>query len=214
MGFARQARERPLGRLGVIDVTAAYRAVSLHFDSPGRDRAAIASMLTEVNTHSGFTSRTREIPCCYEMGEDLEWVARQLELKPMDVVAAHASATYTVYALGFIPGFAYMGWLPTNLAGLPRRESPAHRRAGGERGHGRQADGGLPSQGSRWLAPDWQNPLPGRPARGRLVPSPSWRQGSFPAHHLIRVFRPCRHRPAGGGMNPWRKPFTCGFTAP
>ena len=124
MGFARQARERPLGRLGVIDVTAAYRAVSLHFDSPGRDRAAIASMLTEVNTHSGFTSRTREIPCCYEMGEDLEWVARQLELKPMDVVAAHASATYTVYALGFIPGFAYMGWLPTNLAGLPRRESP------------------------------------------------------------------------------------------
>lgn len=124
MGFARRVRDRPLGRLGVIDVTAAYRAVSLHLDAPCRDRDAIASLLADVDGSEGVAARFREIPCCYDLGEDLEWVAHKLGLKPEEVVAAHASATFTVYALGFIPGFAYMGWLPANLAGLPRRETP------------------------------------------------------------------------------------------
>lgn len=124
MGFARRARELPLGRLGVIDVTAAYKSVCLQLDAPDRDRDAIASLLADVDARQGVVERFHEIPCCYELGEDLEWVARQLDLKPEEVVAAHASATFTVYALGFIPGFAYMGWLPANIAGLPRRETP------------------------------------------------------------------------------------------
>lgn len=124
MGFARQARTLPLGRYGVTDITAAYKAVSLHLDSPGRDRDAIASLLAEVDAACGFASRFHDIPCCYELGEDLERVARQLGMEPRGVIAAHASATYTVYALGFIPGFAYLGWLPATISGLPRRESP------------------------------------------------------------------------------------------
>jgi len=40
------------------------------------------------------------------------------------VICAHTGATYTVFALGFIPGFAYLGWLPNLLSGLPRREVP------------------------------------------------------------------------------------------
>lgn len=124
MGFARQARALPLGRFGVTDVTAAYKAVSLHLDSPGRDRDAIASLLADVDTSSGYTPRSHDIPCCYELGEDLEWVAKKLDMKSGEVIAAHASATFTVYALGFIPGFAYMGWLPAAIAGLSRRETP------------------------------------------------------------------------------------------
>lgn len=124
MVFARRARDRQPVRLGVTDVTAAYRAVSIHLDASWRDRDAIASFLSDVDARGGLAARERDIPCCYELGEDLVWVARQLGMKPEEVAAAHASATYTVYALGFIPGFAYLGWLPGAIAGLPRRDTP------------------------------------------------------------------------------------------
>ena len=34
------------------------------------------------------------------------------------------SLVYTVYAIGFCPGFPYLGYLPEKLTGVPRLESP------------------------------------------------------------------------------------------
>jgi len=39
------------------------------------------------------------------------------------VVRRHAAAEYVVYLLGFLPGFAFLGGLPTALA-TPRRAVP------------------------------------------------------------------------------------------
>src|SRR5205085_6205630 len=36
----------------------------------------------------------------------------------------HAAAEYTVYAIGFCPGFPYLGYLPPALSGVPRRAAP------------------------------------------------------------------------------------------
>lgn len=124
LAFARKAASIRLESVGVTDVVPAYRTVSLHLDSPSRDRAAIESMLRGIPDNAVNKPRRHAIPCCYEMGDDLAWVADKLNLRPEEVVLAHASVTYTVYALGFIPGFAYLGWLPDQLAGLARRESP------------------------------------------------------------------------------------------
>jgi inhibitor of KinA len=41
-----------------------------------------------------------------------------------EVIALHAAACYTVYAIGFCPGFPYMGYLPAPLVGLPRLGTP------------------------------------------------------------------------------------------
>jgi inhibitor of KinA len=66
-----------------------------------------------------------EIPVCYDatLGFDLHWVARQLGMLPEEVVRLHASASYRVYMIGFIPGFAYMGTLPEALE-VPRKKTP------------------------------------------------------------------------------------------
>jgi KipI family sensor histidine kinase inhibitor len=44
-------------------------------------------------------------------------------MTPAQAVELHASVTYVVYFLGFVPGFAYLGELPEALA-TPRLTSP------------------------------------------------------------------------------------------
>jgi KipI family sensor histidine kinase inhibitor len=67
-------------------------------------------------------SEPLEIPVRYggREGPDLEQVAASLGLSPQEVVHRHAARTYRVFVLGFAPGFAYLGPLPSELR-LPRR---------------------------------------------------------------------------------------------
>jgi len=56
-------------------------------------------------------------------GEDLADVAKQLDLSVQQVIERHTQTAWRVQALGFAPGFAYMGDAPQALR-LPRRASP------------------------------------------------------------------------------------------
>jgi inhibitor of KinA len=66
-----------------------------------------------------------EIPVCYHesFGLDLDEVAGHAKLSIEEVIAMHTEATYTVYMIGFLPGFAYMGGLNQQLA-TPRKQTP------------------------------------------------------------------------------------------
>jgi inhibitor of KinA len=68
--------------------------------------------------------RLHRIPCCYEMGLDLAAVAETLKLAEERVIELHMSTLFTVYAIGFSPGFPYLGWLPKELQGIARRAEP------------------------------------------------------------------------------------------
>ncbi len=72
--------------------------------------------------------RQIEIPVCYggEYGPDLNDVAAIHDMKPEHVIELHASVTYHVYFLGFVPGFAYMGEIPESLV-TPRLPTPRPR---------------------------------------------------------------------------------------
>lgn len=69
--------------------------------------------------------RRVEIPVAYggEHGPDLHEVARHTGLSAEEVVRRHAAGDYVVYLLGFLPGFAFLGGLPPELA-TPRRAEP------------------------------------------------------------------------------------------
>lgn len=66
------------------------------------------------------------IPVCYDpdFGPDLEDYAKAKQLSISEVIAQHASAIYTVYFIGFLPGFLYLGGLPKSLA-LDRKATPS-----------------------------------------------------------------------------------------
>ena len=75
--------------------------------------------------------RVVEIPVCYgrEFGPDLADVCALHGISPVQAIELHSSATYLVYFLGFVPGFAYLGGLPERLVtprlATPRRKVPA-----------------------------------------------------------------------------------------
>ncbi|WP_426369309.1 5-oxoprolinase subunit PxpB [Pseudocolwellia sp. HL-MZ7] len=66
-----------------------------------------------------------EIPVYYdeEAGWDIQTVAQQTQLSIDEVIQLHSQTTYRAYALGFTPGFCYLGKLPAQLQ-LPRKSSP------------------------------------------------------------------------------------------
>lgn len=128
---AATAALRAAGIPGVDEIVPAYASLALYYDRALTSRTMleriVASILVDaLRTVSTLgTGRVVEIPTRYD-GEDLADVARATGLDAAEVVARHAGRTYTVYALGFAPGFAYLGDLDPALV-LPRRATPRTR---------------------------------------------------------------------------------------
>ena len=71
-----------------------------------------------INTHW-------KIPVCYDatFGIDLEYISKELKISIEEVVRLHTEAIYTVYFIGFLPGFLYLGGLNEQIA-IPRKATP------------------------------------------------------------------------------------------
>ncbi|WP_445426111.1 5-oxoprolinase subunit B family protein [Alishewanella sp. HL-SH06] len=71
------------------------------------------------------TAKCVELPVWYSEQDDLDLVrvAKATGLSVAEVIALHSQCSYQVYAIGFAPGFAYLGELPAALA-LPRLSTP------------------------------------------------------------------------------------------
>ncbi|MCZ0702175.1 inhibitor of KinA [Natronobacillus azotifigens] len=69
--------------------------------------------------------RTIEIPVLYggEYGPDISIVAEHNHLTIEEVISFHTAGEYTVYMIGFAPGFPYIGGLPKRIA-TPRKTTP------------------------------------------------------------------------------------------
>ncbi|GAA0315162.1 5-oxoprolinase subunit PxpB [Psychrobacter aestuarii] len=86
-----------------------------------------------------------EIPVHYggKYGPDLSALAQSLGMSVEDVVKRHTSATYTVYFIGFQPGFPYLGGLPEDLY-FPRHATPRTQVPAGSVGIGGEQTGIYP----------------------------------------------------------------------
>ncbi|MDW6004394.1 5-oxoprolinase subunit PxpB [Vibrio mangrovi] len=77
-------------------------------------------------------------------GPDLAHVADSSGLSIDEVIRIYTAAEYTVYFLGFQPGFAYLGGLP-NILATPRHASPRTRIPAGSVGIGGAQTGIYPN---------------------------------------------------------------------
>lgn len=72
-----------------------------------------------------------ELPCYYaaETGADLTTLAQHKGVSVAELIRLHSGQTYQVYAIGFAPGFAYLGFVDAALAtprhAVPRSKVPA-----------------------------------------------------------------------------------------
>jgi inhibitor of KinA len=124
--FAQQCQEGAVP--GLVDIVQAYTSVAVYYDvvrvDPDQVIEAMRALVTAGMVAKSAAGRLHIIPCCYELGPDLERVATHSG-KPIDtVIGLHVETEYTVFAIGFCPGFPYLGYLPDGLAGVPRLPSP------------------------------------------------------------------------------------------
>lgn len=113
----------------LVDVVQAYSSVAVFFDL---ERMAYPEVTAHLRMLQSAASQERlpalgklqRIPCCYELQLDLQGAADQLRLSTEELIRLHSETDYTVYAIGFCPGFPYLGYLPEALAGLPRLPQP------------------------------------------------------------------------------------------
>jgi inhibitor of KinA len=66
-------------------------------------------------------------------------------ISPEEVIHLHTAATYRVYMIGFMPGYAYMGEIPERLA-TPRKETPRTRVPAGSVGIAQRQTGIYPAE--------------------------------------------------------------------
>jgi inhibitor of KinA len=141
---------------GIVDVVPAYATVTafydpLQFAEASEDAYASVCRFMEACAASAAggapaaAAGTLEIPVCYggDFGPDLELVAGRCGLKAAEVVALHSGADYLVHAVGFTPGFPYLGGLPEALH-TPRRDTPRGRVPAGSVGIGGPQTGVYP----------------------------------------------------------------------
>jgi inhibitor of KinA len=115
---------------GFIEAVPAYGSLTVYF-SEQVSASTVRSWLSDLSAQVSNTSLATEgkqisIPVCYDpsLGTDLAWVAAHLNLSIEDIINLHSSISYRVYMIGFIPGFPYMGILPTALE-VPRKQTPS-----------------------------------------------------------------------------------------
>jgi KipI family sensor histidine kinase inhibitor len=116
---------RASGWPGVTDVVLAYRSVAVFADPELLDPVVLESRLggIEPASDSRRAGKRHFIPVRYD-GPDLDEVATRLGLGRDEAIRAHSSVEYDVFAIGFMPGYPYAGYLPPVLSGLPRRNVP------------------------------------------------------------------------------------------
>jgi inhibitor of KinA len=114
---------------GIRNFHPAYCSVLVKFDalklSHGELETRLHPYLDRLDEVTLPEPSHREIPVCYggEHGPDLAEVCKTHGLSAEQVIDLHVSATYTVYFLGFVPGFAYLEGLPEALV-MPRLPVP------------------------------------------------------------------------------------------
>ncbi|AUG00893.1 allophanate hydrolase [Pseudomonas sp. 09C 129] len=123
----------------LIDLVPSYTTLMVHYDlralSPSQARELIDLALTDLTPDSRTGGQRHVLPVWYDLsvGPELSLLSRRSGLSVNEVIRCHSEREYQVFALGFAPGFAFMGLVDEVLA-VPRLDTPRKRVAAGSVG--------------------------------------------------------------------------------
>jgi 5-oxoprolinase (ATP-hydrolysing) subunit B len=137
LAASRRLRER-FGQ-ALIDLVPSYTTLMVHYDVrqllARQARELIADALDDLQPEATGSGRLLSLPTWYDpsVGPELRLLAQRSGLSVQEVIHRHSSHEYQVFALGFVPGFAFMGLVEEVLAS-PRLNTPRKRVAAGSVG--------------------------------------------------------------------------------
>lgn len=144
--------KREMGRF-IVDIIPSYASIHITFDVlniSGLDFKHRLNNLLELCNYEAASVESKtaiHIPVYYgeEVAFDLPFIADQARLTQQEVVQIHSDKVYDVYAIGFAPGFAYLGNVDASIS-TPRKETPRKKVAGGSLGIADQQTAIYPSE--------------------------------------------------------------------
>lgn len=129
---------------GMIEAVPAYSSLTIYYDVllirnklKNKTTAfewvseSLKKYIAKENIETGDPQVLIKVPVCYEneYAPDLGFIATQNKISTDEIIYLHTSATYHIYMLGFLPGFAYMGMVDEKLASS-RKQKPVFVEAG------------------------------------------------------------------------------------
>ncbi|WP_282147985.1 5-oxoprolinase subunit PxpB [Algibacter lectus] len=113
----------------IIQVNSAYNSLVVFygnlFISLDERIAIIDKIYSSKSNAVSLISHLWKIPVCYDeaFGLDLDAVSIEKKVSKNDIIKQHCGVIYTVYFIGFLPGFLYLGGLD-KLLQMPRKSTP------------------------------------------------------------------------------------------
>lgn len=123
----------------LVDLVPSYTTLMVHYDltalTPAQARALIDQALTDLQPQPQGSGQCHVLPVWYDLsvGPELTLLSQRSGLTVEEVIRRHSAHEYQVFALGFAPGFAFMGLVDEILA-TPRLNTPRKRVAAGSVG--------------------------------------------------------------------------------
>jgi KipI family sensor histidine kinase inhibitor len=143
IGQLKAIKEQIVHCLGdtLVSTIASYESILITFDAmTTHHKQVITRIQARLNEwqetpHPQSTGKIIRLPVFYDdsVGPDLERIANHHNTRIEDVVTRHCMNIYTIFAIGFAPGFAYLGHVDDGIA-MPRHKTPRKKVAKGSVG--------------------------------------------------------------------------------
>lgn len=113
----------------ISEVRSAYHTLLVVYDDSMPPFLTELEMLKKIYNselkYKSVPSQLWKIPVCYDddFALDIDDMAQSKNISKNEIVLLHSKAIYTVYFIGFLPGFLYLGGLHKKLF-TPRKKTP------------------------------------------------------------------------------------------
>lgn len=119
---------RKLNLDGLIEIIPSYTSIFITFDIFKYDFETLKNIIEQninLDLQENFDEKIITVDVYYgtEVGFDLIDMSSKTKLSIEEIIQIHSNKLYDVYAIGFLPGFAYLAKVDERIA-LPRLSTP------------------------------------------------------------------------------------------